>query len=431
MEPPTLLTMPPEIRNMIWTQALVRPEIHVAWVACEDALQKDHSHRTCYTFRYWSADIEGYTNGHGTYVGLQKQREDDILSRTLTIQSEKEVDNDQPYLNTLLLCRSVFAEAAPIFYSQNCFVFGGPPVTDEMTGSTPLLPAHAFLKDRSTDTLSMIKRIELQFIGGFYSNRHGWLYTYPFANYGLPTDDCEASIEQEESEEGLFPLFKTNLSLDYLRLSICGWSTTHKLPDETIFKSGINPVLAHLCDMNKVGRLAIKFTNHTELLETSPVESEYPTHCRKRCHVHSDHGSQCFARDATENDDLLEIEDGDFFLNPCEFTWNRLSGCSIAHETLRAAAFARLLRHHILENGEKKGYQDIKVLMGGGDTNFGQFIHVCTDDDKDGKSYLDEEQHQEMVSEYDIDPFASAGGSGILDEVQPHGWTPQWAVEEE
>lgn len=62
------------------------------------------------------------------------------------------------------------------------------------------------------------------------------------------------------------------------------------------------------------------------------------------------------------------------------------------------------------------------------------YIYLKTVDDKPGKSYLEKEQCQDTSIDENFtkfDPFASAGGSAILDEVQPIGWTPQWSVEEQ
>lgn len=152
---PTLLTLPREACNSIWAHALVRTEIHVAWVACEDNIQKSHS-RSCHNFQYRQPYTGKITQRSGTYVGLSKQPIDwlDLTACAVMeiLEIETDMDIDQPCLNTLLVCRQVYNEAAPIFYSQNCFVFGSSE-TLGISGSTALLPAYTSLKDRSENIL--------------------------------------------------------------------------------------------------------------------------------------------------------------------------------------------------------------------------------------------------------------------------------------
>lgn len=431
--PATLFTLPRELRDLIWTYALVRPKIHVAWVACKHTAHKSHS-RTCHHFQYFDDYNNSKTaHGSGTYVGLTKQPKD-WLDLTVSAfleepQAVTDVDNDQPYLNTLLVCRQVYHEAALVFYSQNCFVFGSSALLVE-SGSTALLPAYAFLKDRSETTLKWIKRIELQFISGL---QDPLAFRQP-AFYPVSDTSFKGS-EQPQIAQLLFPFIKVNLSLDYLGLSFAGWCTAHKLPDDKVFESPEGSTLAHLCNLGKVGRLAIKYATESYLLKTSSRSPEN----RKRCVVPANHGRECFGGNATRDDSKMPPG------RPLVVTGEDMSGCGIAHESLRAAAFARLLRHHILENGEQRGFRHIKIAMGVADRDVAdedvadgglahedvEYIYLQTDDDKTGKSYLEKEQLQDTsinkgLSEFD--PFASAGGSGVLDEVQPHGWTPQWAV---
>lgn len=325
-----------------------------------------------------------------------------------------EIDNDQPYLNTLLVSRQVFSEAAPIFYSQNCFVFGSSQSLN-LCGSTALLPAYTFLRDRREPILGWIKRIELQFIGNLH-DAHRLLQppSYPLS------DTSFADSEQPLIAQLLFPFIKANLSLDFLGLSFAGWCTAHKLPDREVFDSPQASTLAHLCNLGKVGRLAIKYANETYLLKVPDGDTENP----RRYDVHTGHGRQCFAQN-------VMLDDGHFSPGRyLDINLDQFDGCSIARESFRVAAFARLLRHHVLENGDQRAYQHIRVVMGVDDWD-ARYIELETDDDKTGKSYLEEEQRQETSMYGDLtkfDPFASAGGSAALDEVQPHGWSPQWAV---
>lgn len=423
---PTLLTLPRELRDLIWTYALVRPKIHVAWVACEHTAQKSHS-RTCHNFQYPHPYNGNIIHGSGTYVGLSKQPKAwlDVTVSAFLEETEvgTDVDNDQPYLNTLLVCRQVYKEAALVFYSQNCFVFGNSALLAP-SGSTALLPAYTFLKDRSETTLKWIKRIEMHFMSGL---RDPLAFRQP-AFYPV-SDTSFADSEQPQIARLLFPFIKANLSLDFLGLSFAGWCTTHQLPDKKIFDGPDGSTLAHLCDLGKVGRLAIKYANESFLFKTSP---RGPGGNKKRCDVPANHGRQCFAAN-TQRDDC-KMPPG----RPLVITGEDLSDCGIAHESFRAAAFARLLRHHILENGEQRGYRHIKIAMGvaerDGAEDGVEYIYLQTDDDRTGKSYLEEqEQRQDSSVDEDItefDPFASAGGSAILDELQPHGWTTEWAVGE-
>lgn len=331
-----------------------------------------------------------------------------------------DIDNDQPYINALLACRQVFNEAAPIFYSQNCFVFGISKTLDP-SGSTALLPAYTFLKDRSKPTLQWIKRIELQFMSDTRDS-----YQFQKVDFYPVSDASFADPEQPQIAQLLFPFIKANLSLNYLGLSFAGWCTAHKLPDEKVSNSPGGTTLALICNLGKVGRLAIKYANETMLLKTLPGSQMRTRYVPNRCDVHADHGRQCFATNGRQDELKYLSED------PYCILWAGLSGCDMAHESLRAAAFARLLRHHILENGDQRGYQHIKVVMG--IEELINYIYLETDDDKTGKSYLEETEHQytsidEVFTKFD--PFASAGGSAVLDEVQPHGWTPQWAVKEQ
>lgn len=334
------------------------------------------------------------------------------------IDIETDIDNDQPYLNTLLVSRWVFNEAAPIFYSQNCFVFGSSQVLD-LHGSTALLPAYTFLKDRRETILGWIKRIELQFIGNFRDEQSP---SYPLS------DTSFADLEQPQIAQLLFTFIKANLSLDFLGLSFAGWCTAHKLPDRGVFDSPGGSTLARLCDVGKVGRLAIKYANESCLLNVT----DGTTDNQRRYHVHTGHGRQCFADNVALDDE--HFPPGSYL----DINLGAFHGCSIARESFRAAAFARLLRHHLLENGDQRGYQRINVIMGVDDwavDDWGaRYFELETDDDKTGKSYLEEQDRQESSPYEDptqFDPFASAGGSAILDEVQPHGWVPIWAVEEQ
>lgn len=171
-----------------------------------------------------------------------------------------------------------------------------------------------------------------------------------------------------------FSFIQENLNLEYLGLSFAGGSTAHQMPDETILRKLEDTTLANMLKIRKFGRLAIEFATETHLLKTSATNLTIPQVRSVHCHLHSD-GSECFARDA--NEDILSFE-----MNPFNVDWAKLSGCDLAQESLRAAAIARLLRHHTLENGDLKGYRHIKVVMGVKKSV--SYIHMRTDDDKTG-----------------------------------------------
>lgn len=414
-----LLRLPSEIRYLIWTHALVRPNVYVTWSSCDETMQDIHS-RTCIRFRYWTpaCDAGNVVCASGTYVALRKKLQD-WISLSLSVVGGKSIttsiENDRPQLNTFSICRQILNEASPIFYSKNCFVFCGPHEVDPL-GCAGLLAAYAFLKDRSKDTLLMIKHIELHFIAQPIAGEHDEERVYPL----LPGDQVS---KETNCHHEMFSFLHTNLDLEYLGLSFAGWSTAHRLPDRTLFHSDIYSILEEICDLRKVGRLAIKYATQTRLLETSPADPSIPDGDAVRCHIHLGHGSHCFARDVTLDSLLYEDDASDI-------TWQDLSGCGIAHESLRAAAFARLLRHRILEKGDQKGYQDIQIVMGVRDGM--SYMMLSTDDDKVGKSHLAKQRIRETAAGEEItevDPFADAGGSQVLDAVQPVGWTPKWAVE--
>lgn len=148
-----LLTLPRELRDMIWTEALVRHRIYVTWTLCENTLQGTHS-RVCCRFTRWCEDDWGSVDAIGTYVGLQRPPKDWLsLNLALIKRDDTSLDavNDQPYLDTLSVCLQAFDEAAIVFYSQNCFVFCAPQnVQLDESESTGVLPAFAFLSDRSS-----------------------------------------------------------------------------------------------------------------------------------------------------------------------------------------------------------------------------------------------------------------------------------------
>lgn len=411
--PLTLLTLPGELRNMIWTKALVRYKIYVTWAFCENTRQQEHSRTCC---RIMQNEYEWITTSHpsGTYVGVQKQPKDwfdRVMAFAIRDDADLYADNDQPSLNTLLLCRQVFDEAAPIFYSQNCFVFCATkePQSDTLETSG-LLPAYVFLKDRSKFTLRMIKRIEIQFLDLFFIEAD----TIPY-----PLSTLDADSGPQYCRPDLFSLLKANVNLEYLGLYIAGWRISHRLPEKDILDEDVETALRCLLGLRQVDRLAINYVTRTDLLETERMDHASPRGSRIRCHIHPGHGSECFVKAAKEAD-------------PYDFHWHDAE-CGLAHESLRAAAFARLLRHHLLRNGDKKGYQDIKVVMGMRDTI--DYLMLSTDDDKAGRSHLEEtqDQPQSTPAKHDtaeIDTFAVAGGSGILDQVEPQGWTPYWSTED-
>lgn len=201
-------------------------------------------------------------------------------------------------------------------------------------------------------------------------------------------------------------------------LYVSGVSISGELPDISMFDRSPGSILESLCGLRQADRLAIKYVTHTELLKTSPPNLASPRSSPIRCVRHAGHGTQCFVRAAKEGrqyDDDWELID-----------------CGQAHESLRAAAFARLLRHHILTNGKDKGYQDINVMMGIRDKV--QYLVLSTDDDKMGRSHVGDVHHHPLQKlaiddAAEIDVFALVGGSCILDQVAPQGWTPHWSTE--
>lgn len=411
---PTLLTLPRELRDMIWTEALVRDRIYVTWAFCEDTLQEEHSRTCCRFTRLWNNFESLHTIG--TYVGLQKKPKD-WLSRVMAFakgyDANSDADNDQPSLNALLLCRQVFNESAPMFYSQNCFVFCA---TQEQQSdaweSCGLLPAYAFLKDRSKYAMQLIRRIEIQFLDlSFFDGTIPEQLWYPLCT-------VDTGSQQSYRHREVFSLLKSNVNLDYLGLYIAGWNVSPELPNKDEFGGSFVTILESLCDLRKVDRLAINYVTRTFLLETEPADPASPQGSPIRCHIHSGHGSQCFVKAAKE----AITFDAD---------WEN-ADCGLAHESLRAAAFARLLRHYMLKNGDKKGYQDIRVVMGIRHTI--KYLMLSTDDDKVGRSHLEEtrDQRQPTPADHDtaeIETFTVDGGSGILDQVNSQGWTPPWATE--
>lgn len=392
---------------MIWTQALVRHRIYITWALCEKTLQEDHT-RTCCRV---TSPGHSYDSVHGTYVGLQKQPKNwpsRIMAFTLGKDGNLDADNDQPSLNTLLACRQASNEAAAIFYSQNCFVFCATHEREEKCGgSSGLLPAYAFLKDRSKHTLHMIKRIEIQFLDFSFldGKMDEFNAIYPLTDKGLLQYSSRRHTD-------LFSLIKANMNLDYLGLYIAGWSISHELPGEGLDCSSDQSVLGGLCGLRQVDRLSINYITRMEPELAAPAG---PQGSSLGFHIHPGHGRRCFL-EATK---ISQEYDDEWFT----------AGCPLAHDSLRAAAFARLLRHYILKNGNKKGYQDIEVIVG---TREGiDYLMLSTDDDKVGRSYLGERhgQPQSKPANHDtarIDTFALVGGSKILDEVQPRRWTPIW-----
>lgn len=402
---------------MIWTEALVRHKIYITWSLCEKTLKKRHS-RSCYKLFLFDWELGDNRIANGTYVGLKKQPKDWL---SLTIAFAKGIDtclvsdSHQPCFNVLLLCRQAFDEAAPIFYSQNCFVFCATKELQSMDWqSSGLLPAYAFLKDRSEYTLQMIKRIEIQFIDLNCDDNDFDGRVYP-----LTSDDIGSSHSHRRAD--LFSLLKARVNLHYLGLYIAGWSITAMLPDKAVLDFPNVTILESLCDLGQVDRFALKFVTRSQLLEfddaapASHLQGGSPIRCR----VHSGHGSQCFVRAANEAQTFDE-----------DYAWG---DCGLAHESLRAAAFARLLRHYILKNGKEKKYQDINVVMGLRDDM--SYLMLSMDDDKMGNSHLGDVQNQVQQtppkSIDEIDTFAMVGGSCILDQVEPQAWTtPPWWIKE-
>lgn len=401
---------------MIWTGALVRHRIYITWNICESTLQDAHT-RTCYRLSLLDWDCGNTHNGSGTYVGVQKQPQDwlsMIMAFSQGSDTSLDDDNNQPYLNALLLCRQAYDEAAPIFYSQNCFVFCATEMLQSgALESSGLPPAYAFLKDRSAYTLQMIKRIEIQLLDHrLYDGVAGEPRSYPLSTVG--TDSMQSYRHTD-----LFTLLKANVSLDYLGLYIAGWSVSQELPDKAIFDRNNVPALESLCNLRQVNRLALNYVTRTSLVNFEHVAPVNRRDSPIRCHIHPGHGLQCYLKAANE-------------AIPYDHDWE-LTDCGLAHESLRAAAFARLLRHHILKNGKDKGYQDINVVTGMRDDM--PYLMLSTDDDKSGRSHLGDVHGQPQQKSTnnitaEINTFAMVGDSGLLDQLEPQRWTPHWSTEE-